>query len=666
MDECKRCFSMPFPPRQDGAVGIFFAIALSAALLCAVLALDTGRLYWEGQELQRLADMASLDAVEGSYLTSDTPATPGDLAGASSRAAASVGRNLPENWSVPTTDVQQREIITQDGVRQLCTTSGCDAYGIQVTVIRETCSSIIVNVAALVGGNNSTPSNDGQCYAPVTLSRSAIAARPPQIVAFSATTTLLNICSNESTLLQPLMAALGNSELCVALVGSQGIADASISLLELREGMDALLPIDLSLGTLDELLSADIRIGELIDIFLSAASSDSEHLAALSALSDSLSADILDTPLQLGDILQLGACQWNGGSLAGDSCNQQKTLAAALVGEIGIKSILESAILLANKNNAVNVAANLNLGGLVALNGLSITIIEPPRVAIGPAGCANGETPTSAGCSRWQTEATPGQIGISTGLAVGLPGLLSLDLDIDSTLVGAEVGISSMERTGNLVDGVPEYILYAGANLKPLELDISGNLSLPVLGNLLPQLSDLPLLGPVLDAVLNGLLGGLLEGLGLGLGKVETLISVEQKGPVFLQIGPLTARIAADSDEVLIDWPSNPSSTMVAKNLSGISLSSNLDSILDSSVPLESETKIQTCLLVCGTATYKKDQLATPLNALLPSVINLQQELVTIISGPLLNLLDELLGVKVNSTEVEILKINAGSTAVLI
>src|SRR5690606_23805151 len=161
--------------------------------------------------------------------------------------------------------------------------ANCDSYAIQVELTRETCSSIILNIAALFGRGSSNNTN-GLCYEPINLVRSAVAALPPQYVSFSASSTLLRLCSNEAPasqpLLQPLMQLLSSEELCVALIGSQGIVDANISLLELREGM-ALLDTDASLGTLDDLLSSDLNIGNLIDIFLAAANSDSEHLALL-------------------------------------------------------------------------------------------------------------------------------------------------------------------------------------------------------------------------------------------------------------------------------------------------------------------------------------------------------------------------------------------------
>src|SRR5690606_26700926 len=158
MDKCKKYSSIPFPPRQEGAVGIFVAIALSAAMLCAVLALDTGRLYWEGQELQRLADMAAMDAANGS--TSLSSGLELDAIGKSellTLAEESVAANLSSaDWSV-TTIAEQHGIVaaTAGGARTSCRVADCPPNvitydAVNVTVSRETCASILISLATLM------------------------------------------------------------------------------------------------------------------------------------------------------------------------------------------------------------------------------------------------------------------------------------------------------------------------------------------------------------------------------------------------------------------------------------------------------------------------------------------------------------------------------------
>ncbi|RMU35565.1 hypothetical protein ALP32_04526, partial [Pseudomonas avellanae] len=48
------------PARQRGAIGLIAALTLGLALLCALVVVDSGRLYLEKRSLQRIADIAAL------------------------------------------------------------------------------------------------------------------------------------------------------------------------------------------------------------------------------------------------------------------------------------------------------------------------------------------------------------------------------------------------------------------------------------------------------------------------------------------------------------------------------------------------------------------------------------------------------------------------------
>ncbi|MBV6289752.1 pilus assembly protein TadG-related protein, partial [Pseudomonas aegrilactucae] len=51
-----------FPARQRGAIGLMAALTLGLALLFSLLVIDSGRLYLEHRKLQRVVDMAALEA----------------------------------------------------------------------------------------------------------------------------------------------------------------------------------------------------------------------------------------------------------------------------------------------------------------------------------------------------------------------------------------------------------------------------------------------------------------------------------------------------------------------------------------------------------------------------------------------------------------------------
>ena len=51
------------PQQQRGAIGLMAAVTLGMVLLFMLLVVDSGRLYLEQRKLQRVADMAVLEAV---------------------------------------------------------------------------------------------------------------------------------------------------------------------------------------------------------------------------------------------------------------------------------------------------------------------------------------------------------------------------------------------------------------------------------------------------------------------------------------------------------------------------------------------------------------------------------------------------------------------------
>ena len=64
------------PQQQQGAIGLMAAVTLGVVLLFMLLVIDSGRLYLEQRKLQRVADMAVLEAVSrGGSCTSGTAVT---------------------------------------------------------------------------------------------------------------------------------------------------------------------------------------------------------------------------------------------------------------------------------------------------------------------------------------------------------------------------------------------------------------------------------------------------------------------------------------------------------------------------------------------------------------------------------------------------------------
>src|SRR5690606_3611285 len=89
---------------------------------------------------------------------------------------------------------------------------------VNVTVSRETCASILISLATLLR-NDDAPSANENCLTPATvpLSRTATASRPT-VVAFSAGSSLLTLCSEGSPLLTTVLTTMLGTGVCLDVV----------------------------------------------------------------------------------------------------------------------------------------------------------------------------------------------------------------------------------------------------------------------------------------------------------------------------------------------------------------------------------------------------------------------------------------------------------------
>ena len=118
------------PSKQRGAAAVFVAISLLAGLLGVALAIDLGRLFFAQRDLQRMANMAALDAARvgsgclGSFANLDTAAQ--------DEAQASVARN--GGVGVTTTAVLGRQMTDADRIRRFDTSTQLNRRAVEVTL----------------------------------------------------------------------------------------------------------------------------------------------------------------------------------------------------------------------------------------------------------------------------------------------------------------------------------------------------------------------------------------------------------------------------------------------------------------------------------------------------------------------------------------------------
>lgn len=402
--------------RQQGAIGVMAAATLLLALICLALVIDTGRLYYEQRKLQRVADMAALEAASQSGMC----AAPGTDPQAYALASAAKNDFVPATANDLVAKLGSVAFDNQYGgadSRRVFTEGGSIQDSVQVRVSRTVPSSLVLNVASLFSG----------AKAQTTLSAEAVARRTA-MAGLSAGSGVASLQTSASPLLNPLLGGLLGTTLNLDVVTYQGIANTNITLLALSQQLQA-AGVNLELGSINSLLNANVTAVQLIQAMINAA--DASQLAGVDVglLRTALaSINVPGAQLSLAQIIKVMA--------PGDIADE------ALNATVNLFDLLMATALVANKNHAVTVPAQtLSIPGL-ATQTLSLTVISPPTIAIGyPGRDSNGN---------WRTVAYNAQVQVNVGAEVNLlnMNLVHLKLDLAVTVAPGYAALESIQCAG--------------------------------------------------------------------------------------------------------------------------------------------------------------------------------------------------------------------------
>ncbi|MDQ7728169.1 pilus assembly protein TadG-related protein [Halomonas sp. SpR8] len=353
------------PARQQGVISILTAFLLVMLLTVLALVVDTGRLYLEQRNLQKIADMAALDA--SARLPKGYCAGEFALAQQFALESAALHGFTPGEETTLTT--QCVTLASQDGMRQV-TPNASNGAGVQVIAAQETPASLLLRGGALFSDAFSGT---------ISLSANASAQRSDAIAAFTVGSQLLRL--NSDKLLGQLLEGVGLDVSLLTVLDANGIANASVT----PAGLLRELGIDVGIDEL-ALLSpsglidlVDTQIGLLgIDELINASAAllgDNALSASLSALETEI---LSNTILESADLKLLGS---DGEGLIQLALGSLNSTRAALEGDINLGELLSVALLTGTSQHAVNLES-LNLLGI----DVSASITEPPALAVGPVG----------------------------------------------------------------------------------------------------------------------------------------------------------------------------------------------------------------------------------------------------------------------------------------
>jgi uncharacterized membrane protein len=334
------------PPRQRGAIGLMAVGTLLIACLFLMLAVDSGRLYLEKRKLQRVADMAALEAVSraGNCLGS----------GQSSAEAYALDNARGRNDFDPA----ERE-------RRFTVACGRTAAsgGLRNFVVDAQGSAVQVSVSETVPASLVLGGLFGE---QVTLAASAVANRLEPVGRLALRTTLATVDTQQSALLNSVFGGLLGGSVSLDAAGWQGLASTDINLLDYLD----LLAVDqnLSLGDYQQVLGTDVALGDLLDVAADALSQSAGSanvglaVAGLQALSAAVPAG--SPLLRLGDVLAV----------------QSGVTAAGLDMALNAFELAQALVQLSNHRNAAVAEVPLDIPGVGSVT-LSLQVIEPPQLS---------------------------------------------------------------------------------------------------------------------------------------------------------------------------------------------------------------------------------------------------------------------------------------------
>ena len=380
---------------QRGVVSILAASVIIVMLAVLALAADHGRLAWTRRDLQSIADLAALDA---SRLLCGASARDASMLQAAALASAAnngfvTGAN---NVLVAQPGIMQ---TNAQGVRDFVPTDIGDASSVKVSVTQHN-----VPRSLFLGGLLSDNS-------PLDLGASGV-ARNPGFGGISVGSYLASIDTSQSALLNAVLGGLLGSNLTLDAVSYQGLVDSNVRLLELVRA-------HAGLGSVDQLLDANLSLGDFYLLVAQAVSADCVLCASVLQNLAALASPVLD--LRVGDLLQVS--------------NQDPE--AALDARLNLFDLVTLGAQVANGKHALVAVAGLDLPPLATLD-LQLEIIEPPQIAIGP--------PGRNAVGAWRTQVHTAQLrqDISLKLLSGLAGGI-LDLNVALEVARSDAWLEDLQ-----------------------------------------------------------------------------------------------------------------------------------------------------------------------------------------------------------------------------
>lgn len=401
------------PRQQHGAIGLMAALTLGMVLIFMLLVVDGGRLYLEQRKLQRVADMAVLEAVSRGGSCAATPST------ATLYATQSAARNsfVPAG-TLQTLNATCGTLVTVNQLRTFqLDPSKSDA--IRVIATNTIPTSIAGGVWDLV--------SKGTLSTTTKLTASAVGAAPKGLLAqISIRSTLATVTTDsQAALLNSVFSSLLGGNVTLNIAGWNGLINGDINLLNFMDQLA--IDLKLSAGNYNQLLSANTTLTQLLTTSLTVANANGATADLKAALGGLLQAslNVKPTNLTLGNLLNL----------------QTGTKSAGLDANLQAFQLVQAFLQVANGKNAVDLNVPIKIPGLLNVT-LLTKVIQPPQFS------AVGD-PSSSELISVRTAQVRTLISIDLGLGV-ITGLTNAVSGLTTTIFSTINNVLNLNLLGVL------------------------------------------------------------------------------------------------------------------------------------------------------------------------------------------------------------------------
>ncbi|WP_324726601.1 TadG family pilus assembly protein [Pseudomonas chlororaphis] len=419
------------PARQRGAIGLIGALALGTAVLCTLVVVDSGRLYLDQRELQRVADNAALEAVARGGNCQAGLSAAAFARESAARNGFAVGDDRPLTATCGS---------LQTGADNLRTFSpnASQASAIRVVVSERVPTSIALGVTNLF--------SDIPLSTDTRLSAMAVAAAPtPSVAQLSIRSTLLTVDTAESNLLNAVASGLLGGNVSLSAAGWNGLLQSNINLLKYLDQLA--INLNVTAGDYNQLVATDATVSQLIQAAATVVQANGVTADVLTALASLQLAATGSNPVKLGDILQL----------------QTGTVSTGLDASVQLFQLMQAFVELASSKSAVAATLPISALGLADVT-TKIKVIEPPRLsAIGDPELAKA---SPRGPDQIYVRTAQVRVLVSVNLPVlsSVSGLSNAVLGLVGTLTPTVNSLLSL----NLVDTINSLSCLLGAGCQQL------------------------------------------------------------------------------------------------------------------------------------------------------------------------------------------------------